>query len=206
MASLLQKGYLSAARNSAAAVVGNSSSGVIEIPALGIPSVDIGDRQAGRILCWGTVLHVESEVAAIRLAIEVNLLNIAPRPRQQRIRTATAIPLNQLSRSWLLGAADPGIRQGILRLGSECVVSFDESAVLGLVPARGGSQGVPRKNLRQLCGKPLISWTIQAALGSDDIDDVVVSTDDSAIADVAMSFGARVPFMRPEELGDTRLR
>ena len=66
--------------------------------------------------------------------------------------------------------------------------------------ARGGSTGVPGKNIRPLCGKPLIAWTIEQALASGAADRVFVSTDSPAIADVARRFGAEVPFLRPAEL------
>jgi CMP-N-acetylneuraminic acid synthetase len=71
---------------------------------------------------------------------------------------------------------------------------------LALIPARGGSKGLPNKNIRTLFGKPLIAWTIEAARGSKCIDRVVVSTDSTEIADVARQFGAEVPFLRPAEL------
>lgn len=72
--------------------------------------------------------------------------------------------------------------------------------VLGLIPARGGSKGIPRKNIKNLAGKPLIAWTIEAARRSEHIDKVIVSTDDQTIADVARQFGAEIPFIRPAEL------
>ena len=72
--------------------------------------------------------------------------------------------------------------------------------VLGLIPARGGSKGLPGKNLRLLAGKPLIAWTIGAALAARTLDAVVVSTDDEEIARVATDLGAEVPFLRPVEL------
>lgn len=72
--------------------------------------------------------------------------------------------------------------------------------ITGFIFARGGSKGVPRKNVRSLCGKPLIAHAIDAALGSRFIQRVVVSTDDPEIADVARRYGADVPFMRPAEL------
>lgn len=72
--------------------------------------------------------------------------------------------------------------------------------VLALVPARGGSKGLPGKNIRPLYGKPLITWTIDAAKKSHYIHDVIVSTDDPEIADVAHSAGADVPFLRPAYL------
>lgn len=71
---------------------------------------------------------------------------------------------------------------------------------LGLIPARGGSKGIPRKNIKLIAGKPLIVWTIESALRSSMLDAVVVSTDDAEIAEVARRAGAQVPFMRPSEL------
>ncbi|MBN1418631.1 MAG: acylneuraminate cytidylyltransferase family protein [Planctomycetes bacterium] len=72
--------------------------------------------------------------------------------------------------------------------------------VVAVIPARGGSKGLPRKNLLPLGGKPLIAWTIEGVLASRAADRVVVSTDDSAIAEVAGRAGAEVPFIRPAEL------
>ncbi|HYC48509.1 MAG TPA: acylneuraminate cytidylyltransferase family protein [Burkholderiales bacterium] len=72
--------------------------------------------------------------------------------------------------------------------------------VLGLIPARGGSKSIPRKNIRDLCGKPLIAHTIAAARSATSLARVVVSTDDDEIAAVAQAWGADVPFMRPAEL------
>ncbi len=70
---------------------------------------------------------------------------------------------------------------------------------LAVIPARGGSKGLPGKNIKSICGKPLIAWSIEAALDAKEIDRVVVSTDSEEIADVARNFGADV-LMRPEEL------
>ncbi|UWZ97347.1 acylneuraminate cytidylyltransferase family protein [Vibrio splendidus] len=69
--------------------------------------------------------------------------------------------------------------------------------VLAVIPARGGSKGLPRKNVRDLCGTPLIGWPIKAALNSKYVDRVVVTTDDKNIAEVAKNEGAEVPFLRP---------
>lgn len=73
-------------------------------------------------------------------------------------------------------------------------------SVFALIPARGGSKGIPRKNIKLIGGKPLIVWTIEAALRSRLLDAVVVSTDDAEIAEVARKAGAEVPFMRPAAL------
>ncbi|RNB53840.1 acylneuraminate cytidylyltransferase family protein [Brevibacillus gelatini] len=73
-------------------------------------------------------------------------------------------------------------------------------SVLAIIPARGGSKGVPRKNIRDLAGKPLIAWTIEEAIKSKYIDRLIVSTDDEEIADVARQWGCEVPFIRPSEL------
>ncbi len=73
-------------------------------------------------------------------------------------------------------------------------------SLLALIPARGGSKGIPRKNVKELCGKPLIAWSIEAAQKSKNIDRLVISTEDEEIADIAQSYGAEVPFLRPAEL------
>jgi len=71
--------------------------------------------------------------------------------------------------------------------------------VLGLITARGGSKSIPRKNIVQLAGKPLIAWTIVAALEASSLSRVIVSTDDAEIAQVSREWGAEAPFMRPVE-------
>jgi len=75
-----------------------------------------------------------------------------------------------------------------------------KSRILAVVPARGGSKRLPRKNIRLLGGRPLIKWTIDAALESGICTDVIVSTDDNEIAEIARSAGALVPWLRPAEL------
>jgi CMP-N,N'-diacetyllegionaminic acid synthase len=72
--------------------------------------------------------------------------------------------------------------------------------ILALIPARGGSKRLPRKNMRALGGKPLITWSIDAVNGVEGVCDILVSTDDSAIAEVAKAAGALVPWLRPAEL------
>jgi len=73
---------------------------------------------------------------------------------------------------------------------------------LAIIPARGGSKRIPRKNIKAFCGKPMIAYSIEAAQKSGCFDKIVVSTDDEEIAALARSLGAEVPFMRPKELSD----
>ncbi|MCP4360999.1 MAG: acylneuraminate cytidylyltransferase family protein [Chloroflexi bacterium] len=77
-------------------------------------------------------------------------------------------------------------------------------SVLALIPARGGSKGILRKNIRLVAGKPLIAWTIEAAMHSAQLDRVIVTTDDEEIATISREYGAEVPFMRPEFLSQDK--
>jgi N-acylneuraminate cytidylyltransferase/CMP-N,N'-diacetyllegionaminic acid synthase len=72
--------------------------------------------------------------------------------------------------------------------------------ILGTICCRGGSKGVPGKNIKLLNGKPLIAYTIETAIASSLLNDVIISTDSEVIADTAKQFGANVPFMRPNDL------
>ena len=69
---------------------------------------------------------------------------------------------------------------------------------VAVIPARGGSRGIPDKNIRDFAGKPLIAWTIEQALAAHGVDRVIVSTDSERIADIARKYGAEVPFFRPD--------
>lgn len=73
---------------------------------------------------------------------------------------------------------------------------------LAVIPARGGSKRIPRKNIKLFEGKPIVAWSIEAAIQSQSFDHVIVSTDDLEIAEVARSFGASIPFLRPASLAD----
>lgn len=72
--------------------------------------------------------------------------------------------------------------------------------MLAVIPARGGSKGVPGKNIKELAGKPLIAYTIEAAFEADIFQKIIVSTDSREIADIAVRYGAEVPFLRPDEI------
>lgn len=78
--------------------------------------------------------------------------------------------------------------------------------VLGIIPARGGSKGVPGKNIRLLGGKPLLVWTLEAARAATRVDQVMCSTDSPEIAEIAEAHGLPVPFLRPAELAGDRSR
>lgn len=71
---------------------------------------------------------------------------------------------------------------------------------MGIIPARGGSRGVPKKNTRLLGGKPLVAWTIEKAKKAKSLNRLVLSTDSEEIAEIAEKYGAEVPFLRPAEL------
>jgi len=77
----------------------------------------------------------------------------------------------------------------------------DQVKTISIIPARGGSKGLPGKNLKELGGRPLIGWTVEASLNCPEIDRTIVSTDDEEIAAVAREWGAETPFLRPSELG-----
>lgn len=77
---------------------------------------------------------------------------------------------------------------------------YQNQRILAVIPARGGSKGIPGKNTIDLCGKPLIAYSIEQAIACPYVDDVIVSTDSEHIRDVALHYGAQVPFLRPSEL------
>lgn len=79
---------------------------------------------------------------------------------------------------------------------------YKDKTFLAVIPARGGSKGLPGKNIKELCGKPLIAWSIEAGLKSEYLDEVMVTTDSEEIAAIAKKYGAVVPFLRPEQLSN----
>lgn len=74
---------------------------------------------------------------------------------------------------------------------------YKEKTILAIIPARGGSKGIPNKNILEIVGKPLIGYTIETALASKYLDEVIVSTDSDMIAEISKLYGAKVPFLRP---------
>ncbi|PKN02169.1 MAG: CMP-N-acetlyneuraminic acid synthetase [Elusimicrobia bacterium HGW-Elusimicrobia-1] len=83
---------------------------------------------------------------------------------------------------------------------------YKNQRILGIIPARGGSKGLPRKNIRVMGGKPLLVWTIEQGARSKYLDRIIVSTDDKKIARVAARHGADVPFIRPARLSTSRAK
>ncbi|MBI2056297.1 MAG: acylneuraminate cytidylyltransferase family protein [Candidatus Sungbacteria bacterium] len=79
---------------------------------------------------------------------------------------------------------------------------INRKKILALIPARGGSKGIPKKNIQLLAGKPLLAWSIGVAKKSKYIDRVIVSTDNEEIADIARKYGVEVPFLRPANLAE----
>ncbi|MGN7762046.1 acylneuraminate cytidylyltransferase family protein [Paenibacillus sp. 22594] len=79
---------------------------------------------------------------------------------------------------------------------------IDNKKVLAIIPARGGSKGIPRKNIKQLAGKPLIAWTIEEANKSRYIDRLILSSEDPEIIEIAGAYGCEAPFVRPKELSE----
>ena len=73
---------------------------------------------------------------------------------------------------------------------------------IAIIPARGGSKRIPKKNIKDFFGKPLIAYSIEAALKSNLFEKIIVTTDDEEIAEITKQYGAEVPFMRPKELSD----
>ena len=88
---------------------------------------------------------------------------------------------------------------GLLKTNS---MAIEVGKILAVIPARGGSKGIPGKNIIELAGKPLLAWSIEAVLDSQIVDKVLVSTDDHNIAKMAKKFGAEVPFLRPQSLSE----
>lgn len=85
------------------------------------------------------------------------------------------------------------------------IVAMKKNNVVAIIPARGGSKRVPKKNIKDMCGKPLVAWSIEAAVKAKKIDRVIVSTNDKEIHKIARKYGAEVPFLRPEELSGDKV-
>ena len=177
---------------STACAIGNSSSFVRDASYFGTPVVLVGDRQEGR----ETDIHVARVSRArwtSRWRSANNCVTAATRPARY-MATATSLPASP-TRWW----------PSRLTARNGCTTSTTRRRrkkgptmqVLGIITARGGSKGIPRKNIASLMGRPLLAYTAEAALAARRLARVVISTDDPEIAQVARACGIEVPFMRP---------
>ena len=191
------------------AMLGNSSAGVREACVFGTPTLNIGSRQTGRKtpLNVTNVVHPTKQQVVDWVSSEMH--NVYPpsemygfRDSSKRIADFIATcDLESCRRksfyepeySFLPPPTCPRERLNHDECGGQL-------KVLALITARGGSKGIPHKNIVELNGKPLIQYTIDAALGSKSLDRVILSTDCEEISTVAKSLGCEVPFIRPSEL------
>eukprot|EP00899_Mesostigma_viride_P017871 jgi/Mesvir1/26085/Mv06806-RA.1 len=207
-------------------MVGNSSAGTREACALGIPSIIIGSRQASRASAQTSSIRIEHLTeAALEEALTANFGKRFEPTLLYGDGNATSRFLSFLNYALRLpgGATKPFVDLQWVRdhvskrdapplipspaatnsaatMNGSGAVASGKTRVLGLITARGGSKGIPGKNVKSLGGIPLVAWTVRAAQAATQLDRVVVSTDDEAIAGVCRDAGAEVPFMRPAEL------
>lgn len=178
--------YLSAARI-AKVVAGNSSSGIVEVPSLGTHVIDVGNRQKGRERSKD-VRHVSLD--SKKIASEILEAINSPQDKSH--------------------ASNPYFREDTPSIIADKLLDETKNKKVAsrrkdvkpffLIPARGGSKGLPGKNIKALNGKPLICHSIDHALKVGQKEDVYVSTDSEEIAKIAKDGGANVPFLRPAEL------
>lgn len=179
--------YLSAARL-AKVVAGNSSSGIVEVPSLGTTVIDVGNRQKGRERSRDVEhVNLDTDEIAEKIIETVNNKNLkADSPNPYFKENTPSIIADKI-----LGENSENKEQAN---------PHPEVKPFFLIPARGGSKGVPGKNIRNLNGKPLICHSIEHGLKIGNSEDVIVSTDSEEIAEIAKEAGANVPFLRPAEL------
>ena len=168
---------------SAACLVGNSSASIREGAFVGTPAVNIGSRQDGRERA-PNVIDVGHDRKAIADAI------------RRQVEHGRFPPAHLYGD----GQAGPRIAEVLARTTLGVQKRIQYLNVLGVIPARGGSKGIPRKNLAPLAGRPLLAYTTDAALASSRLTRVVVSTDDEEIAGVSRQLGVEVPFLRSQRL------
>lgn len=206
--------YLSALKY-VTAVVGNSSSGLTEVPSAGIPTLDIGIRQQGRT-AGESVYHCDSSVEAIANGLAVisseYFLSKAkkssnpyeqPDTIQKMVDAITSFHYdeNKIKKFHNIQFQSGGYRGFNSTLPSKTIVKQAKiESTLFVIPARGGSKGIPGKNIRDFAGKPLICHSIDCARQFVDDKDICLTTDSEEIIRVAEQYGLKVPFVRPKEL------
>lgn len=182
--------YLSLAKISQA-VVGNSSSGIVETPSFGTPTLDILPRQKGREH-GDRVFHCADDSGSILEGL-------------RQVCSAGVQEAADGDNPYYQADTPAVIADAIETLVGPCKVSSERPLTLYLIPARGGSKGIPGKNIKPFCGKPLICHSIDHArdCGASD-SDICVSTDSEEIAATARGYGLDVPFIRPASLATDR--
>lgn len=194
----------------AAVMVGNSSAGIRETCVFGTPTLNLGKRQTGRLQPMNVTTFEEPETQAVIGWITENIHRRFPSSSEfgsdkspemianiiSKIDLGTC-KIKKFSEFQYLVPAVPVPRSHV---GTVRKRMTSRPRVLGIITARGGSKGIPGKNVIDLGGKPLILFTVEAALSSSLLDRCVLSTDCPKIARVAKEAGCEVPFMRPAEL------
>ncbi len=201
--SLGMRRYLSAVALSAG-VVGNSSSGLVEVPSSGVPTLDIGMRQRGRE-CGPSVWHCGDSEKEIREGLHHISSSSFRNLAKQKINPYYTPHTPEI----MADAIEKAEKDGLLspyptkkfHEFPEAAPDFPAPKTLYLIPARGGSKGIPGKNIKDFGGKPLICHAIDHAreAGASD-EDICLSTDSEEIRQVAEDYGLIVPFLRPASL------
>ena len=192
-----------------AVMLGNSSAGIRETCVFGTPTLNIGSRQLGRLQPLNVTTFEDPPREAITRWIVDHFSTRFPSssefgsPQSPTLiaHKLASVDLNACRRKlfheyeYLVRRSPP-----IERSSSRKISSTHFPRVLGIITARGGSKGIPGKNIANLGGKPLINYTIEAARSSKLLERFVLTTDCPAIAKIAAEAGCEVPFMRPEHL------
>lgn len=205
--------YLSALK-CVTAVVGNSSSGLVEVPSAGIPTLDIGIRQQGRT-AGKSVIHCDSVSEEITKGLKIvtseRMRLIAakaenpysqPDTLTKMVESITNFPFKECGIKHFHDlthkekTSDKTQTASIIQTNKEC----NKQSTLFIIPARGGSKGIPGKNIKPFAGKPLICHSIDCARKFVSDTDICLTTDSEEIIRIAEDYGLRVPFTRPPEL------
>lgn len=205
--------YLSALQY-VTAVVGNSSSGLVEVPSSGIPTLDIGIRQRGRT-AGESVAHCENTIAEIIKGLKIvtshefrEKAKRAGNPYEQSdtLQKMVDAILNfdfkrtKIKNFYNIRFNSPNTHCQVRKDSTLKRVHQNLQSTLFIIPARGGSKGIPGKNIKDFAGKPLICHSIDCARQFVDDKDICLTTDSEEIIRVAEEYGLKVPFVRPQEL------
>ena len=196
----------------ASVMIGNSSAGIRETCVFGTPTLNLGTRQDGRRTPSNVTTLKSPTMSSIIDWIDVEAEKTYPpsfmygRPDSARriahlLETVPLVPGN-LKNFWepMYSLLPPPSLQDVVQAHHPTISSATTPKVLGLITARGGSKGIPGKNIADINGKRLIEYTIEAAHASELLDRFILSTDCSEIAAVAEGCNCHVPFLRPAEL------